>query len=167
MGKSIKTKVKASLEDVEAGKRLKSIRKRKGISQEKLGAHLNLSFQQIQKYESGFNRLSGKTLYEISRYFRVPMEFFYDGTHMLDDNRLSVKALVNLGSSEFEHIEESFNRQFYKHIDWMYEAIEAGIRFNHDQATANAHYMDIRRVSTKRIILMVNKIVKQVRQSNK
>ena len=79
----------------------------------------------------------------------------------------NIKAMVNLGSSEFEHIEESFNRQFYKHIDWMYEAIEAGIRFNHDQVTANAHYMDIRRVSTKRIILMANKIVKQVRQSNK
>ena len=64
---------------------------------------------------------------------------FMINTYKLEDNRLSVKAMVNLGSTEFEHIEESFNRQFYKHIDWMYEAIEAGIRFNHDQATANAH----------------------------
>ncbi len=161
MSKSIKTKAKVALEDIESGKRLRSLREKRGVSRGKLGAYLNVSYQQIQKYESGFNRLSGKTLYEISRYFRVPMEFFYDKTYKLDDKKLSVKAMVNLGSTEFKNIEESFNRQFYKHIDWMYEAIEAGIRFNHDQATANAHYMDIRRVSTKRIILMVNKIVKQ------
>ncbi|MEO9804782.1 MAG: helix-turn-helix transcriptional regulator [Reichenbachiella sp.] len=162
MRKSTKTKTGPDQEDIEAGKRLKALRNRRKLSQEKLGKYLDKSFQQIQKYENGMNKMSGRTIYRVSKYFGVPMEFFFDYSYKFNDNKLTVKAMLNLGSQEFENIEESLKIQFTKHIDWMFDAIEAGIKFKFDQPMANAHYMDIRHVSTKRIILMNNKIMQRL-----
>ena len=50
-----------------------------GMSQEKLGDHLGLTFQQVQKYEKGVNRIGAGRLFEISRILSVPIDFFYDG----------------------------------------------------------------------------------------
>jgi transcriptional regulator with XRE-family HTH domain len=49
-----------------------------GISQEKLGEALGLTFQQVQKYERGANRISASRLLEIARVLGVPIAFFYD-----------------------------------------------------------------------------------------
>lgn len=49
-----------------------------GMSQEKLGESLGLTFQQIQKYEKGVNRIGASRLYELSRVLGVPVGFFYD-----------------------------------------------------------------------------------------
>ena len=49
-----------------------------GISQETLGKHLGVTFQQIQKYEKGANRVSAGRLWEIARLFNTPIERFYD-----------------------------------------------------------------------------------------
>ncbi len=48
-----------------------------GLSQKELGSHLGVSFQQIQKYEKGFNRVSAKCLLEIAQKREVPVNFFY------------------------------------------------------------------------------------------
>ena len=48
-------------------------------SQEKLGHALGLTFQQIQKYERGTNRVSASRLYEMSRVLTVPMTYFFEG----------------------------------------------------------------------------------------
>ncbi len=50
-----------------------------GMSQEKLGDHLGLTFQQVQKYEKGVNRIGAGRLFEIARILGVPIDFFYDG----------------------------------------------------------------------------------------
>jgi transcriptional regulator with XRE-family HTH domain len=50
-----------------------------GMSQEKLGESLGLTFQQVQKYEKGANRIGASRLYQIARVLGVPIEFFYDG----------------------------------------------------------------------------------------
>src|SRR5580704_11693868 len=50
-----------------------------GMSQEKLGDLLGLTFQQVQKYEKGVNRIGAGRLYEIARILGVPIEFFYEG----------------------------------------------------------------------------------------
>lgn len=50
-----------------------------GISQEKLGEALGLTFQQIQKYEKGSNRISASRLQQISRILDVPVAFFFEG----------------------------------------------------------------------------------------
>lgn len=55
-----------------------------GMSQEKLGESLGLTFQQVQKYEKGANRIGASRLYQIARVLSVPVEFFYDGIQVED-----------------------------------------------------------------------------------
>ncbi|MEM7211088.1 MAG: helix-turn-helix transcriptional regulator [Pseudomonadota bacterium] len=50
-----------------------------GISQEQLGASLGLTFQQIQKYEKGQNRIGAGRLFRIAQILTVPVQFFYEG----------------------------------------------------------------------------------------
>jgi len=54
-------------------------RKLLGVSQEQLAGALGLTFQQVQKYERGANRVSASKLYEIARTLQVPVSFFFDG----------------------------------------------------------------------------------------
>jgi transcriptional regulator with XRE-family HTH domain len=49
------------------------------MSQEKLGSNLGVTFQQVQKYERGTNRVGASRLWDISRVLDVPVSFFYDG----------------------------------------------------------------------------------------
>ena len=64
--------------DVHVGSRVRTRRTLLGISQEKLGEALGLTFQQVQKYERGSNRISAGRLYEISRFLDVPLSYFFD-----------------------------------------------------------------------------------------
>jgi transcriptional regulator with XRE-family HTH domain len=50
-----------------------------GMSQEKLGEALGLSFQQLQKYEKGMNRISASRLQHLSQILQVPVPFFFEG----------------------------------------------------------------------------------------
>ncbi len=59
------------------GKRIRHRRIAIGLSQKELGSHLGVSFQQIQKYEKGFNRVSAGCLLKIAQKLDVPMNFFY------------------------------------------------------------------------------------------
>jgi transcriptional regulator with XRE-family HTH domain len=63
--------------DVEVGLRIKQRRKELSISQEKLGEALGVSFQQIQKYEKGMNRVSASSLKTISEFLGTHTSFFY------------------------------------------------------------------------------------------
>lgn len=69
--------------DAHVGKRLRLRRAMLGFSQEQLGAVAGLSFQQIQKYERGTNRISASRLWDFSQILRVPISFFY--AEMTDD----------------------------------------------------------------------------------
>ncbi len=55
------------------------------MSQEKLGEMLGLTFQQVQKYEKGVNRIGAGRLYEIARILGVPINFFYEGVSGVGD----------------------------------------------------------------------------------
>ena len=65
--------------DVHVGARIRLRRRLLGLSQEKLAEALGLTFQQVQKYERGSNRVSASKLYEISRTLQAPISFFYEG----------------------------------------------------------------------------------------
>jgi transcriptional regulator with XRE-family HTH domain len=65
--------------DTHVGARLRMRRMLVGLSQEKLGAALNITFQQIQKYEKGANRIGASRLQEIARILQVPPAFFFEG----------------------------------------------------------------------------------------
>ena len=69
--------------DLHVGKRLRLRRTLLGMSQEQLGAELNITFQQVQKYERGANRISSSRLWEVSQILDVPVSYFFD--EMSDD----------------------------------------------------------------------------------
>ena len=64
--------------DAHVGGRVKLRRKLMGMSQTKLGDAVNLTFQQIQKYERGANRMGGSRLYQFALLLDVPISFFFD-----------------------------------------------------------------------------------------
>jgi transcriptional regulator with XRE-family HTH domain len=70
---------KANPIDAQVGNRVRIRRMLIGMSQEKLGELLGLTFQQVQKYEKGINRIGAGRLFEIARILDVPINFFYDG----------------------------------------------------------------------------------------
>lgn len=65
--------------DVHVGSRVRLRRMMLGMSQEKLGEHLGITFQQIQKYEKGTNRIGASRLQAIARVLAVPVSFFFEG----------------------------------------------------------------------------------------
>jgi transcriptional regulator with XRE-family HTH domain len=65
--------------DRHVGARVRMRRMLAGVSQEKLGEALGLTFQQIQKYEKGSNRISASRLQQIAKMLDVPVSFFFDG----------------------------------------------------------------------------------------
>ncbi len=64
--------------DVHVGSRIRLRRTLLGMSQERLGEALGLTFQQIQKYERGVNRVGASRLFDLSRVLDVPISFFFD-----------------------------------------------------------------------------------------
>jgi transcriptional regulator with XRE-family HTH domain len=64
--------------DVHVGKKVRQRRTLLGMSQEKLGAAVGLTFQQIQKYERGTNRIGSSRLYELSQVLDVPVSYFFE-----------------------------------------------------------------------------------------
>ena len=64
--------------DVHVGTRVRLQRMLRGISQEKLGEKLGLTFQQVQKYEKGVNRIGASRLFDLANVLGVPIQFFYD-----------------------------------------------------------------------------------------
>ena len=65
--------------DVHVGRRIAEKRLALGYNQSDLGRALNLTFQQIQKYEKGTNRVSASKLWLISQFFKVDLAYFFDG----------------------------------------------------------------------------------------
>jgi transcriptional regulator with XRE-family HTH domain len=65
--------------DIEIGSRVRMRRVSIGMSQEKLGDLLGLTFQQVQKYEKGMNRISVARLVDIAKILNVDIDFFFDG----------------------------------------------------------------------------------------
>jgi transcriptional regulator with XRE-family HTH domain len=81
--------------DVELGKRIRLRRAEIDISQSALADKLGVSFQQVQKYEKGVNRVGAARLQQIAGALDVPITFFYDG----DGKSREVKSLLFIDSS--------------------------------------------------------------------
>ena len=86
--------------DVHVGDRIRVRRTLLGMSQEKLGDAMGLTFQQVQKYEKGANRVSASRLFRLSKVFRVPVSYFFDDlptdpvieTHGLREDSPAIRA---------------------------------------------------------------------------
>lgn len=72
--------------DVHVGNRIRMRRQIAGMSQEKLGELLGITFQQVQKYEKGSNRISASRLYYCARTLGVPVQFFFEDLPGADES---------------------------------------------------------------------------------
>jgi len=76
--------------DKHVGSRVRMRRMMLGMSQEKLGDALALTFQQVQKYEKGTNRIGASRLQQISQILQVPVAFFFEGAPILPEGAVPV-----------------------------------------------------------------------------
>lgn len=83
--------------DKHVGSRVRMRRVLLGMSQEKLGEALSLTFQQVQKYEKGTNRIGASRLQQISKTLNVPPAYFFDGAPSFDAGE---DAIVHSAAAE-------------------------------------------------------------------
>jgi transcriptional regulator with XRE-family HTH domain len=92
--------------DVHVGARIRLRRTLLGMSQERLGEALGLTFQQVQKYERGVNRVGASRLFDLSRVLDVPISFFFDD--MPDSLASSFGGQSNRRSATFSESPDGF-----------------------------------------------------------
>lgn len=89
--------------DIHVGKKLRSRRTMLGRSQEEIGSAVGITFQQVQKYERGMNRIGASRLFEFSNLLGVSVAYFFEG---LEYNNLENSGILSLAESDappFEH----------------------------------------------------------------
>ena len=101
--------------DIHVGGRVRLRRMMLGMSQEKLGEQLGITFQQIQKYEKGTNRIGASRLQNIATVLSVPVGFFFDGapgqgTNGNADSKSGSYVVDFLSSSEGLQLNRAFVR---------------------------------------------------------
>ncbi|KAB2850988.1 MAG: helix-turn-helix transcriptional regulator [Hyphomicrobiaceae bacterium] len=89
--------------DVYVGSRLRLRRMMVGMSQEKLGERMSLTFQQIQKYERGINRIGASRLFELAKVLQVPVQFFYDGAPSSKSSETPAHTVPGLAEAQGEN----------------------------------------------------------------
>jgi len=95
--------------DIHIGQRLRGLRVARGLSQTDVAAKVDLSFQQIQKYESGKSRVTAAKLCSLARALDIPVNFFFEEYQQFDEpgmatpNGLSEKAWLLAG--QFDRID--------------------------------------------------------------
>src|SRR5882757_9761900 len=90
--------------DIHVGGRVRLRRTLLGMSQEKLGEAIGLTFQQVQKYERGANRVGASRLYDLSRVLDVPIAFFFDEmpTNVQDKSPSRLMGLATPPTVDYE-----------------------------------------------------------------
>lgn len=106
--------------DIHVGLKLREARAAKAMSQEELGRKLGISFQQVQKYEKGTNRIGCSRLWEICKHLELPVSYFFDG---LDDEVPSQKALPRMTIQRAQAIEGISNENVKKGILGLIKAV--------------------------------------------
>lgn len=90
--------------DIYVGNRVRLRRMLLGLSQESLASRLGITFQQLQKYERGLNRISSSRLYDISKLLQVDIDYFFDG---LENPNVSLSTPDNAPATNWFHQEET------------------------------------------------------------
>jgi transcriptional regulator with XRE-family HTH domain len=102
--------------DAQVGNRVRLRRMLVGMSQEKLGEMLGLTFQQVQKYEKGVNRIGAGRLYQVANILGVPVSYFYEDVaerqsdHQPANNHASPPVMEFLSSGEGLQLALAFMR---------------------------------------------------------
>jgi transcriptional regulator with XRE-family HTH domain len=116
--------------DVHVGTRIRLRRTLMGMSQERLGEALGLTFQQVQKYERGVNRVGASRLYDLSRVLDVPISFFYDDMpESVGGPRAASRAMAGFGDAQDPFGDDTLNRrETLELVRAYYRITDAGVR---------------------------------------
>ena len=87
--------------DAHVGSRVRLRRMLLGMSQEKLAEKLGLTFQQVQKYEKGINRVGASRLFELAQLLGVGVEFFYEDAPAMEGSALAVPGFADRGGENY------------------------------------------------------------------
>ena len=115
---------KVSELDLHIGQRLRRIRKLRNLSMEKLAELIGITYQQMQKYESGQNRVSAATLYRFSLILEVDISVFYEGldgpeiTPLPEINRAQLQ-LISLYNRAPKKLQRDFIKFLEASIGWI------------------------------------------------
>ena len=112
---------KPHLVDQHVGSRVRLRRMLLGMSQERLGESIGITFQQVQKYEKGVNRIGASRLLQISEILDVPVEFFFEEAPHIDGRRAPGMAEADSETFVLEFLNSreglELNRAFAKIAD--------------------------------------------------
>lgn len=107
--------------DAHVGSRVRLRRMLVGLSQEKLGERMGLTFQQIQKYEKGVNRIGASRLFQLSQILEVPVQFFFEGAQPAEESGAAGFAEPDTEAFLYEFLSTrdglELNRAFVKIAD--------------------------------------------------
>lgn len=97
--------------DVHVGSRVRLRRTLLGMSQEKLGEALGLTFQQVQKYERGVNRIGASRLFDLARVLDVPIGFFFDDMPEVNGGNVAVRRTAGFAETQDGFEDETLHRR--------------------------------------------------------
>ena len=94
------------------GQNLKALRTLYGYSQRQVAQVLDTSFQQVQKYEKGQNRIPAEKLYRLQSFFEVPYDRFFEGLPAAShEDRHSTARMIKILTTRFQQMEDPMQRQ--------------------------------------------------------
>jgi transcriptional regulator with XRE-family HTH domain len=111
--------------DIHVGARVRLRRTLLGMSQEKLGKALGLTFQQVQKYERGANRIGSSRLFQLSRILDVPVSFFFD--EMLPETTRKAEGMADDNDQVFE-VDKLSRRETLELVRAYYKITDPTVR---------------------------------------
>lgn len=111
--------------DIHVGARLRLRRTLLGLSQEKLGEAVGITFQQLQKYERGSNRISASRLFNLSQVLGVPVNFFFDD---MPPPGVAEEMAPDLPMSETDEFESMARRETLELVRAYYRIIDSSVR---------------------------------------
>lgn len=120
---SVGKKGRASSFDERLGMLLRQRRSLLGLSQEKLAEQVGVTFQQIQKYENGANRISASRLSDFSKVLNTPVELFYSGADSAPGT--STYGFADNDQASFEGPEDIMKRKETLELIRVYYSIES------------------------------------------
>lgn len=118
-----KKKGRANNIDEHVGTQLRQRRALLGLSQERLAEQVGITFQQIQKYENGANRVSASRLYEFSKVLEIPVNFFFENLGS-NENQQALAGFSDNDQAAFEGPDDILKRKETLELIRVYYSIE-------------------------------------------
>jgi len=119
-----RTRGKPTNVDHYVGERVRTQRHMLKLTQSDLGNLLNISFQQVQKYENGTNRISVGTLYKIAKALEVPLLFFFDGLPQQVEDNVSYRHGYHKKVLELARRFDALPKKYYGALDEIIKTFE-------------------------------------------